>query len=253
MVEARQPPTSDPRSDTWRIAKLSMSAGPKPGTPLCARTHSRVTTRDGETMPTLAQVIEALRAVKPDFRLFIEIKTSIEDEALSARAEEVAEAVIAELRRLDFRNCAILVGFDWAGLIHAKRLDPDVPCWFSTACNSPLDADAIRAAGGDGWFRSLHDRGPTRDALKERAGARPRIRGVDGERQERHAQPYRCRRRCDLHRPARFSTIATGSKPFEQSGRKIAFREGGNDRHDLLALHFGTRAHFQRRGDGRAR
>jgi glycerophosphoryl diester phosphodiesterase len=142
---------------------------PKPGS-LYARTHSRVTPRDGETMPTLAQAIEAVRAVKADFRLFIEIKTSIEDEALSARAEEVAEAVIAELRRLDFRNCAILVGFDWAGLIHAKRLDPDVPCWFSTACNSPLGADAIRAAGGDGWFRCYD--GDHAQALKDARASR---------------------------------------------------------------------------------
>jgi glycerophosphoryl diester phosphodiesterase len=125
---------------------------PKPGS-LYARTHSRLTPRDGEAMPSLAQVVQAVRAVKADFRLFIEIKTSLKDRTLSARAEDVAEAVVAELRRLSFRSCAILVSFDWAGLIHAKRLDPDVSCWFSTMRGSRRGAKAIRAAGGDGWFR----------------------------------------------------------------------------------------------------
>lgn len=124
---------------------------PKPGS-LYARTHADMTPYDGEKMPSLAQVIEAVRAVKADFRLFIEIKTSIDDPTLSARAEEVAEAVVAELRRLAFRQ-SVLVGFDWAGLIHAKRLDPDLTCWFSTGRKSQADAGAICAAGGDGWFK----------------------------------------------------------------------------------------------------
>ena len=126
---------------------------PKPGTRY-ARDHRDVVAKDGERIPSLAQVIKTVRTVKADFRLFIEIKTSIEDPTLSARPEAVADAVIAELRRLSFRDSAVLVGFDWAGLIHAKRLDKDVPCWFSTERGSPLAAEDIRRAGGDGWFRA---------------------------------------------------------------------------------------------------
>ena len=124
----------------------------KPGS-LYARSHKNITPRDGERMPSLAQVIEATRAVKSDFRLFIEIKTSIEYPALSARPEQVAEALVAELRRLNARQSVVLVGFDWAGLVHAKSLDPDVPCWFSTTRDSRAGPDEIRAAGGDGWFK----------------------------------------------------------------------------------------------------
>jgi glycerophosphoryl diester phosphodiesterase len=126
---------------------------PQPGT-LYARAHRDITPRDGERIPSLAHVIGAVRKVNPDFRLFIELKTSITDRTLSARPEAVAEAVIAELRNLSFRDGTVLVGFDWAGLIHAKRLDKDVPCWFSTERGSPLVAEDIRQAGGDGWFRA---------------------------------------------------------------------------------------------------
>ena len=126
---------------------------PKPGTRY-AHAHRDITPRDGERIPSLAQVIGAVRKVKGDFRLFIEIKTSVTDPTLSARPEDVAEAVLAELRSHSFRDFAVLVGFDWAGLIHAKRLDPDVPCWFSTERGSPRGAEDIARAGGDGWFRA---------------------------------------------------------------------------------------------------
>ena len=126
---------------------------PKPGTQY-ARNHRHVTPRDGEHMPSLSDVILAVRAAKADFRLFIEIKTSIADRTLSARPEDLAEAVVAELHSLAFCESAVLVGFDWAGLIHAKHLDPDLQCWFSSERRSRLGADAIRAAGGVGWFRA---------------------------------------------------------------------------------------------------
>jgi glycerophosphoryl diester phosphodiesterase len=126
----------------------------KPGTAY-ARNHRQVQAADGERMPTLLDVIAAVRAVKKDFRLFIEIKTSVEDRSLSAAPEAVAEAVIADLRSAQFLAQAVLVGFDWAGLVRAKWIEPAVPCWFTTERGARLGADAIEAAGGDGWFCSL--------------------------------------------------------------------------------------------------
>ena len=64
---------------------------PKPGT-LYARRHKRLTPSDGEHMPSLGEVIAAVRAVRPDFQLFVEIKTSLKIPALSATPEAVAEA-----------------------------------------------------------------------------------------------------------------------------------------------------------------
>jgi glycerophosphoryl diester phosphodiesterase len=124
---------------------------PNPRT-LYARNHPDLTPRDGETMPSLSDIIGAVRDVKPDFRLFIELKTDMGRPSLSATPEALAEAVVAELRRLAYRDGAVLVGFDWALLAHAKRLDPGLVCWFTTERNSRLGADAIKSAGGDGWF-----------------------------------------------------------------------------------------------------
>ena len=140
---------------------------PKPGS-LYALKHPNVCPHDGERMPTLADVIAEVRAVKRDFQLFVEIKTSLEDPSLSAAPEAVAEAALAELRKAEFLEQAVLVGFDWRGLIHAKRLEPALRCWFSTERRSRLAADAIKEAGGDGWFRS-HDRGGAQAFREARA------------------------------------------------------------------------------------
>jgi glycerophosphoryl diester phosphodiesterase len=135
------------------LAELqSLDVGrPKPGS-FYARSHPKLTPRDGERMPSLAEVIAAVRAVREDFRLFIEIKTSTRDPTLTQPAEAVAEAVVGELRASAFRERAVLVGFDWKGLVRAKQLDPGLRCWFSTERKSRLGADTIQTRGGDGWF-----------------------------------------------------------------------------------------------------
>jgi glycerophosphoryl diester phosphodiesterase len=127
---------------------------PKRGT-LYARTHPHLAARDGEHIPELCDVISAVRAANANFRLLIEIKTSTGHRALSARSEAVAEAVVAELRRTEFGQNAVLVGFDWRGLIRAKQLDPSLLCWFSTTRRSRIGAERIRAVGGEGWFCAI--------------------------------------------------------------------------------------------------
>jgi glycerophosphoryl diester phosphodiesterase len=140
---------------------------PKPRS-LYALRHPGLRPRDGERMPALGEVIEAVRAINPRFRLFVEIKTSAEDRSLSAPPEAVAQAVVADLRRSDFLANTILVGFDWTALRHAKQLAPQLPCWFNTDRGSRLGAAAIRQAGGDGWFCSL-DRATARRVKEARA------------------------------------------------------------------------------------
>src|SRR5262249_30178627 len=68
-------------------------------------------------------------------------------------------------------------GFDWAALIHAKRLAPNIACWFTTkrrrsrdhkAWAGPVDparyggstAGAIRSAKSEGWLCSQNQATP---------------------------------------------------------------------------------------------
>jgi glycerophosphoryl diester phosphodiesterase len=159
----------------------------RPGS-LYARSHRRVAFTDGQPIPTLGEVIAAVSAIRKDFLLFIEIKTCAENRSLSSAPEAVAEAVVHALRAAHFRKSAVLVGFDWPALVHAKRLDSGLCCWFTTQSrrvrrgqSAPWAAGfdpwkygsipvAIKAAGGEGWFASKRQARPEAVAEAKRLG-----------------------------------------------------------------------------------
>ena len=162
-----------------------------------ARSHPHTMPLDGETIPTLAQVLAVTAKARKPFVLQVELKTAFHDRDLAADPIALSEAAVAVLRKADALDRAIFVGFDWAGLIHAKMLAPQTPCWFTTmeldflrpakpdespttkmlrhwaeSGTSPWAAGfdaknhggsiqrAIKAAGGDGWFPSYEDATP---------------------------------------------------------------------------------------------
>jgi glycerophosphoryl diester phosphodiesterase len=152
---------------------------------LYAQRHRVLHPRDGEKIPLLSEVIARVRQRNTHFQLFIELKTCTEDRSLSASPEDLADAVVAELRGLGFIRNAVLVGFDWAALLHAKRIAPDLPCWFTTQRRAPHAnrswaagyhpsrfkgsiGQAIARAGGDGWLGSRTQ--ATRSRIEEARG-----------------------------------------------------------------------------------
>ena len=137
---------------------------PKPGSAY-ESSHPDLTPEDDVRIPTLAQVIAAIREF-PNFQLFIEIKTSLDDPKLSASAVEVADATVALLRAENFSDRAVLIGFDWKGLIRAHIRAPEISFWFSTRPNQYPQTGAatgdsvvriIKDAGGKGWFPHMSD------------------------------------------------------------------------------------------------
>jgi len=153
---------------------------------------------DGERIPSLDEVVAVVREAKKPFTLQVELKTSFSDRGMTASPEALAEAAVAVLRRANYLERTIFVGFDWAGLLRAKMLAPEARCWFTTmkldflkppppegetqeqktlrhwaeSGTSPWAAGfdavkhggsilkAIKAAGGDGWFPTYADATP---------------------------------------------------------------------------------------------
>jgi glycerophosphoryl diester phosphodiesterase len=108
---------------------------PKPGSAY-AMAHPDLSPIDGARIPRLSDVVDiAARSPKP-FRLFVELKTSFSDRSLSASPEALAEATLDVLRKAGFVAHTTLVGFDWPGLLHAKKLEPQIACWFTTLAQS---------------------------------------------------------------------------------------------------------------------
>lgn len=97
-----------------------------------ARAHPDAVPADGERIPTLAEVVAVAKEAKKPFHLFVELKTAFHDRLLSAAPEDVAEAAVAVLRETNYLDRAILCGFDWPALLHAKKLAPEAVCWFTT-------------------------------------------------------------------------------------------------------------------------
>jgi glycerophosphoryl diester phosphodiesterase len=105
---------------------------PQEALPVCEWTAAELRDLDvgagevSERIPLLEEVIAAVQQMRSDFLLFIELKTALHDRQLSATPETVAEAALSLLRTTRFEERAVLVGFDWAVLIHAKRIAPEM-------------------------------------------------------------------------------------------------------------------------------
>lgn len=119
----------------------------KPGTAYASRRRVQ-TAIDGERIPLLRDVIRLSKRINPKAQLWIELKTALLRPERSATPQQLAEAVVALLRAEDFVDRAVLVAFDWNGLVHAKRLEPRIQARFTTLAQSwfKLDWTELKAA-----------------------------------------------------------------------------------------------------------
>ncbi|MGC9954604.1 MAG: glycerophosphodiester phosphodiesterase family protein [Rhizomicrobium sp.] len=125
------PPT--PRLKDLSLAELKrFDVGRADPASAYAREHPYVVWRDRERIPTLDEVAATAKKVRAPFYLFVELKTSYSDRAISAQPEELAERAVAVLKANDYLDRAIFIGFDWPGLLHVKKIAPEAQCWFST-------------------------------------------------------------------------------------------------------------------------
>ena len=97
---------------------------------------------------SLVEVLALAADAPAPFLLMVELKSdSSADPALLADAALTACG--------DHLDQVIFVGFDWRGLLRIRQQSPSARCWFTTD-NLQGDylpmLDAIKAAGGDGWF-----------------------------------------------------------------------------------------------------
>ena len=72
-----------------------------PGTQY-ARSHPDLLAMDGERIPALAEVIAVAKTAAKPFTLFVELKTSFSERAVSAAPEALAQAAVAVLKAHDY-------------------------------------------------------------------------------------------------------------------------------------------------------
>jgi len=101
-----------------------------------AHAHPDMQPADGERIPTLAEVVEVAKTSPKPFLLFVELKTSFADRDISADPVALTDATVDVLRAANYLDRTIFVSFDWPALLHAKRVAPQTPCWFTTLAQS---------------------------------------------------------------------------------------------------------------------
>jgi glycerophosphoryl diester phosphodiesterase len=127
---------------------------------------------DGERIPTLKEVIDLARAIRPDARFNIEIKINPTKPEETADAATFAKAVAGFIRDEKLLNNAVVQSFDYAALLAVKKIDPRIV----TACLSVQrpNFDNIRAGqpGPSPWTAGLDvdDLGGSVPALVKKAG-----------------------------------------------------------------------------------
>jgi glycerophosphoryl diester phosphodiesterase len=97
-----------------------------------ARAHPDLLPSEGERIALLSEVVAVAKMAPKPFTLFVELKTSFADRAVSALPEALAEATVAVLKTHDYLNRTVFVGFDWPALLHVKAIAPQAECWFTT-------------------------------------------------------------------------------------------------------------------------
>ena len=161
-----------------------------------ARRYPAQEPADGQRIPTLSEVIGLIKAGSDQkVELWIEIKTSPEEPALSADPIGLGDAVAAVLDRHDFSNRVKILSFDWRALVHLQQVVPQLPTIYLTHVGrrlntikpgrpgpSPwtagIDVDdfggsipqAIKAAGGRNWAPHYKYLNPKRMAEARQMG-----------------------------------------------------------------------------------
>jgi glycerophosphoryl diester phosphodiesterase len=101
-----------------------------------ARSFPSLEPIDGERIPTLGEVIAAVRKRARPFLLQVELKSSFSDRDLAADPVLLAAKTVEVLRASNYLEHTIFVGFDWPALLHVMKIEPGARCWFTTLARS---------------------------------------------------------------------------------------------------------------------
>ncbi|WP_420560642.1 glycerophosphodiester phosphodiesterase family protein [Tepidicaulis sp.] len=117
---------------------------------------------DGEKIPALAELLELVKtAAAPGFRLYIELKTELEEPDNGADPRVLADAACALVKEYGLEAQVTYVSFDWPGLLRAQEISPSRTA-FTTIPFFRIDPEHPSRANDtpeDRWFREASARG----------------------------------------------------------------------------------------------
>jgi glycerophosphoryl diester phosphodiesterase len=128
----------------------------RPGSDYATRYPHQIAA-DGVRIPTLPQLLDALRAKgEPRRQIYIEIKTDPQDPTVSPDPGAVTEAVITAIEAADWVAASKIIAFDWRVLRLARERNPGIatahltiPASLANGVKRQPDGDSPWADGCD--------------------------------------------------------------------------------------------------------
>ena len=104
---------------------------------------------DGSHIPTLEEIVDLVRGHKNEAALYLEVKRNPTSQNQPMSANECAERIISELRRLNISDGSVIHSFDWHLLNQVRAIDSDQKIWHLT---SQLDSfNTVAGGGSENW------------------------------------------------------------------------------------------------------
>jgi len=132
-----------------------------------ARQWPEQVARDGERIPTLAQLFEFARRSEKPVRFNLETKISPTSGDTVADPETFARRVLASVRNAGMVARTTLQSFDWRTLVAAKRIEPALATACLSAEGGSFDTVKPDASGRSPWHAGI--------APADHAGSLPRM------------------------------------------------------------------------------
>jgi glycerophosphoryl diester phosphodiesterase len=111
---------------------------------------------DGERIPTFKEVLQLFRkSCNPSARLFVEIKTSPEEPALTPPPEVISDLVVKMLKEERITERTWVLSFDWRNLLHIQKFAPELVTVYLTV--STLGSNTLKPnqSGPSPWMAGL--------------------------------------------------------------------------------------------------
>ena len=118
--------------------------------------YTEQTPVDGERIPTFKEVIQLFKkSCNPSTRLFVEIKTSPEESALTPPPEALSDQVVRMLKEEGIMNRTWVLSFDWRNLVHIQKIAPELVTVYLTISVPGSDTLKPNQPGPSPWMAGL--------------------------------------------------------------------------------------------------
>jgi glycerophosphoryl diester phosphodiesterase len=133
---------------SYDVGKLNRSDG-------YAKKYPDQKPEDGQSIPTLQEVIQLVKKTNDKTHLFIELKYSPLKPEETKSSEEISNVVAKIIKDENFKERVTVISFDWKTLNYFKGLMPEVPAGYVTIAKKDFNTIQKKKTGASPWMAGI--------------------------------------------------------------------------------------------------